>query len=131
MPNEDELPWQPDIAAMLTDQTSACKPAREAIAAGAEVQLSDGEAPFWMVFGIVATRLRRSLARNVQVTIGLDETVEILARHRGENFRNGTILSADRLWFFNLYFDATGAKLLACSGVERPRRPSTKDSFEP
>ncbi|MER5373425.1 hypothetical protein [Streptomyces sp. NPDC002553] len=30
-----------------------------------------------------------------------------------------------------LYLDATGTELLACSGVKRPRRPSTKDSFEP
>ncbi|CAL9329352.1 hypothetical protein SUDANB105_00040 [Streptomyces sp. enrichment culture] len=131
MATEDQHPWNPNIAAMLTNQTSACKPAREAIAAGAEVKVWDREVPQWMVAGIAATRLRRSLKRGLQEIIGLDETVEILARHRGENLRTGTIDSADRLWFFNLYFDATGTELLACSGVKRPRRPSTKDSFEP
>ncbi|MFJ8082795.1 hypothetical protein ACIQ6Y_19520 [Streptomyces sp. NPDC096205] len=131
MATEDEPPWHPDITAMLTDQTSACKPAREAIAAGAEVKVWDSEVPQWMVAGIAATRLRRSLKRGLQETIGLDETVEILARHRGEQLRTGTILAADRLWFFNLYFDATGTELLACSGVKRPRRPSTQGSFEP
>ncbi|MFE7328022.1 hypothetical protein ACFU8W_24105 [Streptomyces sp. NPDC057565] len=131
MATEDEPPSQPDIVAMLTDQTSACKPAREAIAAGAEVRVGDGEVPQWMVAGIAATRLRRSLARGWPETIGLDETVEILARHRGEQLRAGTIDPADRSWFFNLYFDATGTELLACSGVKRPPRPSTKDSFEP
>ncbi|MEU7398866.1 hypothetical protein ACIQUO_26025 [Streptomyces albogriseolus] len=131
MATEDEFPWHPDIPAMLTDQTSACKPAREAIAAGAEVKVWDSEVPQWMVAGIAATRLRRSLKRGLQETIGLDETVEILARYRGEQLRTGTILAADRLWFFNLYFDATGTELLACSGVNLSRRPSTKDSLEP
>ncbi|MFI0960624.1 hypothetical protein ACH4S8_04260 [Streptomyces sp. NPDC021080] len=130
MATEDKPPSQP-IAAMLTDQTSACKPAREAIAAGAEVQVSDRSAPHWMVHGIAATRLRRSLKRGLPKTVGLDETVEILARHRGEQLRTGTVLAVDRLWFFNLYFDATGTELLACSGVKRSRRPSAKDSFEP
>ncbi|MGX1090895.1 hypothetical protein RKD47_001576 [Streptomyces albogriseolus] len=131
MATEDEPPWHPDIPAMLTDQTSACKPAREAIAAGAEVKVWDSEVPQWMVAGIAATRLRRSLKRGLQETIGLDETVEILARYRGEQLRTGTILAADRLWFFNLYFDATGTELLACSGVKLSRRPSTKDSLDP
>ncbi|MFF0428360.1 hypothetical protein ACFYUJ_28665 [Streptomyces sp. NPDC004520] len=131
MATGDEPPSQPDIAAMLTDQTSACKPAREAIAAGAEVWVSDKEAPQWMVAGIAATRLKRSLARGLQEIVGLDETVEILARHRGEQLRTGIIAAADRLWVFTLYFDATGTELLACSGVKRSRRLSTKDSFEP
>ncbi|NNN36161.1 hypothetical protein HLK59_38535 [Streptomyces sp. S3(2020)] len=131
MATEAEHPSQPDITVMLTNQTSACKPAREAIAAGAEVRVVDGAAPHWMVAGIAATRLRRSLKRGLPETIGLDETVEILARHRGEQLLTGTIDAADRIWFFNLYFDATGTELLACSGVKRFRRPSTKDSFEP
>lgn len=131
MATEDEPPSQPDIAALLTNQTSACKPAREAIAAGAEVKVWDGEVPQWMVAGIAATRLRRSLKRGLQEIIGLDETVEILARHRGEQLRTGIIDTVDRLWFFDLYFDATGTELLACSGAKRPRRSSTKDSSEP
>ncbi|MFJ4407677.1 hypothetical protein [Streptomyces sp. NPDC088910] len=131
MATEDEHPWQPNITAMLTDQTSACKPAREAIAAGAEVKVWDDEVPQWMVAGIAATRLRRTLARGLQEVIGLDETVAILARHRGEQLRTGIIDAADRLWFFTLYFDATGTELLACSGVKRSRQPSTKDSFTP
>ncbi|MEU8512900.1 hypothetical protein AB0C76_15110 [Kitasatospora sp. NPDC048722] len=130
MATEDEPPHRPDIAAMLTDQTSACKPAREAIAAGADVKILDREAPQWMVAGIAATRLKRSVARGLQETIGLDESVEILARHRGEQLRTGIIDSADGLWSFTLYFDATGTELLACSGVKRSRRHSAMDSFE-
>ncbi|MER7001408.1 hypothetical protein [Streptomyces sp. NPDC000410] len=130
MATEDEHPRHPDIAAMLTNQTSACKAARAAIAAGGEVQVSEGEVPQWMVAGIAATRLRRSLKRGWPTTLGLDESVEILARHRGEQLRAGSILSADRSWLFNLYFDATGTELLACSGVKRPPQPSTKGSCE-
>ncbi|MGI5143726.1 MULTISPECIES: hypothetical protein [unclassified Streptomyces] len=116
MATEDEHPSQPDIAAMLTDQTSACKAAREAIAAGGKVQIFDRLAPHWMVHGIAATRLGLSLKRGLPKTIGLDETVEILARHRGEQLRTGIIDAADRLSFFTLYFDATGTELLACDG---------------
>ncbi|MFE6497082.1 hypothetical protein [Streptomyces sp. NPDC057748] len=124
MATEDENPSQPDITAMLQGQTSACEAARDAIAAGGEVMLYDGQAPHWMVFGIAATRLRRSLKIGL-TTVGLDETVEILrTRHRDEQLRTGNIVAADRSWFFTLYFDATGTELLACSGVknERPSR---------
>ncbi|MCX5009563.1 hypothetical protein OG765_00935 [Streptomyces sp. NBC_00555] len=124
MATEDENPRHPDITAMLKGQTSACKAARDAISAGGEVMLYDGQAPHWMVFGIAATRLKRSLKIGL-TTLGLDETVEILrARHRDEQLRTGNIVAADRSWFFTLYFDATGTELLACSGVknERPSR---------
>ncbi|MFJ8871803.1 hypothetical protein ACIRD6_39570 [Streptomyces sp. NPDC102473] len=130
MAAEDEHPHHPDVAAMLKDQTSACAAARAAIAAGGEVEVPEGAVPQWMVAGIAATRLRRSLKRGRPTTLGLDETVEILARHRGGQLRAGTILSADRSWLFNLYFDATGTELLACSGVKRPPRPRAKDSCE-
>ncbi|MFD3442936.1 hypothetical protein ACFWU3_36240 [Streptomyces sp. NPDC058685] len=130
MAAEDEHSRQPDIAAMLTDQTSACSAARDAIAAGGKVVVWDDEVPQWMVCGIAATRLRR-VSRTGQLTLGLDETVEILAQRRGEQLRTGIIETVDRIWFFNLYFDATGTELLACSGVKRPPRPATTDSLEP
>ncbi|MFE7710424.1 hypothetical protein ACFU6I_32630 [Streptomyces sp. NPDC057486] len=120
MATEDESPSPPDITEMLKDQTSACKAARDAIAAGGEVLLYDGQPPVWMVRGIAATRLRRSLRIGL-TTLGLDETVEILrARHRDGQLRTGNIVAADRSWFFTLYFDATGTELLACSGLKRP-----------
>jgi hypothetical protein len=103
---------------------------RDALAAGGEVVVWDREVPQWMVAGIASTRLRWSLKPGL-TTLGLDETVEILARHRDEQLRTGIINAADRSWFFTLYFDATGTEVLACSGVKRSPRPSTKDSFEP
>jgi len=63
-------------------------------------------------------RLRRSLKIGL-TTLGLDETVEILAQHRGERLRTGVIDAADRSWHFTLYLNATGTELLACSGVRR------------
>ncbi|MEU3774332.1 hypothetical protein AB0F11_14230 [Streptomyces sp. NPDC032472] len=123
MATEDESPSPPDITVMLKDQTSACKAARDAIAAGGEVMLYDGQAPMWMVLGIAATRLRRSLKIGL-TTLGLDESVEILrARDRDEQLRTGNIVAAGRSWFFTLYFDATGTELLACSGVKNERPP--------
>ncbi|MFC8430461.1 hypothetical protein [Streptomyces sp. NPDC057253] len=123
---EDENPGQPDITAMLKDQTSACKAARDAIAAGGEVMLYDGQPPKWMVLGIAATRLKRSLKIGL-TTLGLDESVEILrARPRDERLRTGNIVAADRRWFFTLYFDATGTELLACSGVKKVRGDAQK-----
>ncbi|MFB7512662.1 hypothetical protein [Streptomyces sp. NPDC056144] len=126
MATEDENPRQPDISAMLQDQTRACEAARDAIAAGGEVMLYDGNPPQWMVLGIAATRWKRSLRTGV-TTLGLDETVEILStRHRDEHLRTGNIVAADRSWFFTLYFDSTGTELLACSGVKN-ERPSRRD----
>lgn len=123
MTTEDEHPSRPDITAMLKDQTSACKAARDAIAAGGEVMLYNGQPPQWMALGIAATRLKRS-SKTGLTTLGLDETVEILrARHRDEHLRTGNIVAADRSWFFTLYFDASGTELLACSGVKNERPP--------
>ncbi|MFC9863588.1 MULTISPECIES: hypothetical protein [unclassified Streptomyces] len=124
MATEDVNPSQRDITVMLEDQTSACKAARDAIAAGGKVMLYDRQPPQWMVLGIAATRLKRSLKIGL-TTLGLVETVEILgALPRDEQLRIGNIVAADRSWFFTLYFDATGTELLACSGVknERPSR---------
>jgi hypothetical protein len=120
MATEDESPSQSNIAAMLTDQTRACQAARDAIAAGGQVTVWDNEVPHWMVGGIAATRLRRSLKIGL-TTLGLDETVEILAQHRDKQLRTGIIDAADRSWHFTLYFDATGTELLACSGVKREK----------
>ena len=121
-----EQPSPAGIAAMLTDQTSACEAARDAIAVGGEVVVLDREVPQWMVAGIAWRRLGTSSKRG-QPTLALDETVEILARHRGEQLRTATIDMPDRSWFFNVYFDATWTELLACSGVNRSRSPGTKD----
>ncbi|MFF8638906.1 hypothetical protein ACF052_32455 [Streptomyces pilosus] len=128
MATEDENPRHPDITAMLKGQTIACKAARDAIVANGEVMLYDGQAPHWMVFGIAATRLRRSLRIGL-TTLGLDETVEILRARHDEHLRTGNIVAADRSWFFTLYFDATGTELLACSGVKN-ERPSRRDGQE-
>ncbi|MER6571415.1 hypothetical protein ABT288_35840 [Streptomyces sp. NPDC001093] len=61
----------------------------------------DERVPQWMGAGITRTRLRWSLKRG-RTTLGLHETVEILARHRDEQLRTGVIDAADRSWSFTL-----------------------------
>ncbi|MFJ9611498.1 hypothetical protein ACIRS1_34680 [Kitasatospora sp. NPDC101176] len=125
MTSQSEHPARPDLAAMLTDQTTACAPAREALLAGGRLRFSSRVAPDWTVRGIAATRL--GWARKVGlVTLGLDESVEILSRHRDVSFLTGLLDAPDRSWFFTLYFDATGTGLLACSAVKN--QPSTRKS---
>ncbi|MFJ9455213.1 hypothetical protein ACIRST_09045 [Kitasatospora sp. NPDC101447] len=123
MTSQNEHPTRPGLAAMLADQTAACAPAREALLAGGELRLFDRELPDWMVRGIAATRLRR--ARRIGLTtVGLDESVEILSRHRDVPFRTGLLDAPDRSWFFTLYFNAAGTELLACSAVKN--QPATR-----
>ncbi|MER7585017.1 hypothetical protein [Kitasatospora sp. NPDC097691] len=130
MTSQNEHPTRPGLAAMLADQTAACAPAREALLAGGELWLFDREVPDWMVRGIAATRLRR--ARRIGLTtVGLDESVEILSRHRDVPFRTGLLDAPDRSWFFTLYFNATGTELLACSAVKNQpptRKPTRRPS---
>ncbi|MFF1868411.1 hypothetical protein [Kitasatospora herbaricolor] len=129
MTSQSEHPTRPDLAAMLTDQTAACTPAREALLTDGKLWFSDGVAPDWMVRGIAATRLR--WARRIGLTtLGLDESVEILSRHRDVPLRTGLLDAPDRSWFFTLYFDATGTELLACSAVKN-RPPSRKPTRRP
>ncbi|MFD7731125.1 hypothetical protein ACFV6F_12165 [Kitasatospora phosalacinea] len=116
---ENGEPVRPgDVVAMLADRTGACAMAREAVAAGGEVSALGDPVPHWMVHGIAARRLR-STRRTGQPTVGLDESVAVLRQHPGEMVRTGTIRTVDRSWHFQLYFDATGTALLACSAVGR------------
>ncbi|GAA1937803.1 hypothetical protein [Kitasatospora viridis] len=130
MTSQSEHRARPDLAATLTGQTVACAPAREALLAGGKLRFSGRVTPDWMVRGIAATRL--GLARKVGlVTLGLDESVEILSRHRDVSFLTGSLDAPDRSWFFTLYFDATGTELLACSAVKNQpptRKPTPRPS---
>lgn len=109
---------------MLKDQTRACAGCREAIpSGGAQVILFDHAIPLYMACGSAATRLKIAAKRGI-TTVGLDESVEILARHPGELVRTGLVDAPDRSWHYTLYFDATGTELLACSAV-KGRPPAT------
>ncbi|WP_331769385.1 hypothetical protein OG948_37040 (plasmid) [Embleya sp. NBC_00888] len=57
-------------------------------------------------------------------TLGLDESVEILARHRDDRSHTGISDAADHSRQFALYFDAAGTEFVACGGIER--EPSSK-----
>ncbi|HEY9327507.1 MAG TPA: hypothetical protein VIS09_04590 [Streptomyces sp.] len=60
------------------DQTSACKAARDALAAGGEGTLHGGRPPQWMVLDIAATGVKQSLQIGL-TTVGLDKSVETSA----------------------------------------------------
>ncbi|MCX5097642.1 hypothetical protein OOK36_55400 [Streptomyces sp. NBC_00365] len=122
MATEDEHPPQPDIAAMLTDQTSACSTARDAIAAGGEVIVWDGLVPASQHVGVFRIRLR-SIERHGNTALGLDESIQILRQHGDEPVRTGCITS--RSVAFTLFLNADATQLLACGGVKReaPKEP--------
>ncbi|WP_405810797.1 hypothetical protein OG729_38600 [Streptomyces sp. NBC_00210] len=61
----------------------------------------------------------RVTQRHGQVTLGLDETVGILEAAGGELLRSGSIRTADRVWTFTLFLNATATTVLACAGVAR------------
>ncbi|MFJ8475909.1 hypothetical protein [Kitasatospora sp. NPDC094011] len=124
---QNEYPPRPGLVAMLADQTAACAPAREALLAGGEIRLFGRAVPDWMVRGITFSRLQH--ARRIGlVTVGLDESVEILSRHRDVPLRTVLLDAPDRSWFFTLYFNATATELLACSAVKNqpPTRKPTR-----
>ncbi|MFE4540231.1 hypothetical protein ACFRKB_35060 [Streptomyces scopuliridis] len=122
MVTEDQHPPQPDIAAMLTDQTSVCSAARDAIAAGGEVTVWDGLAPASRHAGVYRGRLR-SVERHGGTALGLDEAIQILRQQGDEPVRTGCITS--RYWAFTLFLNADATQLLACGGVKRetPKEP--------
>ncbi|WP_330293401.1 hypothetical protein [Streptomyces sp. NBC_00576] len=66
MATEDDHPAQPDIAAMPTDQTSACSAARDAIAAGGEVIVWDGLVPASRHVGVFRIRLRSCVTSSLR-----------------------------------------------------------------
>ncbi|MFE2521648.1 hypothetical protein ACFXG9_41525 [Streptomyces mirabilis] len=116
MATEDEHPPQPDIAAMLTDQTSACGAARDAIATGGEVIVWDGLVPASQHVGVFRIRLR-SIERHGNTALGLDESIQILRQHGDEPVRTGCITSPSVA--FTLFLNADATQLLACGGVKR------------
>ncbi|QKW22535.1 hypothetical protein HUT16_28725 [Kitasatospora sp. NA04385] len=128
---ERRPPVRPEeVVALLAEQTGACAMAREAVRAGGEVVLLPDPAPHWMVFGNSAGRLRRT-RHTGQLTVGLDESVAILREHGGAWLRTGWIETVDRSWWFLLYFDATGAELLACAAVRLPPRTAAGGAVRP
>ncbi|MET7352939.1 hypothetical protein [Streptomyces mirabilis] len=122
MATEDEHWPQPDIAAMLTDQTSACGAARDAIAAGGEVIVWDGLVPASRHIGVFRIRLR-SIERHGDTALGLEESIQILRQHGDEPVRTGCITSPSVA--FTLFLNADATQLLSCGGVKReaPKEP--------
>ncbi|MBD0692993.1 hypothetical protein [Streptomyces sp. CBMA123] len=103
-----------DLARMLTDQTPACAPAREALLAGGTFDVWDRPLPARHHFGVYARRLRNARRRGVP-TLGVTEALRILERAGGEPLRPGRIVTADGAWAFVLFLDASATAVLACA----------------
>jgi hypothetical protein len=58
------------------------------------------------------------------LTIGLDETVGVLEATGDELFRVGSIRTADRVWTFMLFLNATATTVMACADAARTSRDS-------
>ncbi|MFI6983981.1 hypothetical protein ACIBSV_35925 [Embleya sp. NPDC050154] len=104
-----------DLLTMLTEQTAACGPARQALLSEGTFVIWDGLVPANRHAQTYRTRLRRLRKRKPeQPTPGLAETVDILERADDELLRLGQINTADRAWTFMLFLDAAATTVLAC-----------------
>lgn len=103
-----------DLASMLTDQTPACGPARDALLAGGTFVVCDGLVPADRLFHTYQTRLRLAQKRGL-ATLGLTETVGILEHAEDEALRIGLIKTADQAWTFMLFLNAAATTVLACA----------------
>ncbi|MGW6849229.1 hypothetical protein ACWGCK_10775 [Streptomyces virginiae] len=107
-----------DLCEMLAEQTPACGRAREALLSGGAFDVWEGLVPADRHFHTYRTRSRVT-QRHRQVTLGLDETVDILEGAGDKLLRSGLIRTADRVWTFTLFLNAAATTVLACAGVAR------------
>lgn len=110
-----------DLCEMLTEQTPACGPAREALLSGGAFDVWEGLVPAKQLFHTYRIR-GRVVPRRRQVTLGLDETVGILEATGDELLHIGSIGTADQAWTFTLFLNAAANTVLACIGVDRTSR---------
>nr|WSX47937.1 hypothetical protein OG409_02620 [Streptomyces sp. NBC_00974] len=108
-----------ELSALLDEDNTACRPAREALLSGGRFAVQDGLVPAGRLGSAYGMRLRRIRLRGRQ-TLALDETVGILQRAADEPIRTGEIIAADQSWTFMLFLDATATTVLACGGVSPP-----------
>ncbi|MBU6532169.1 hypothetical protein [Streptomyces mayonensis] len=109
-----------DLTAMLAEQTPACGPARHALLTGGTFAVWAGLVSADQLFRTYRARLRLTQKRG-QPTLALAETVEILKATEDELLRIGRIDTADRVWTFMLFLNATASMVLACTGVATTR----------
>ncbi|MDX3588930.1 hypothetical protein [Streptomyces europaeiscabiei] len=107
-----------DLTELLSEQTTACGPARDALIAGGTFVVWDGLVPANELAGIYRARLRRTQRRG-QPTLALSATVDILFQAAEEPIRIGRIDTTDASWTFMLFLNATATAVLACTGVAR------------
>ncbi|MFI0264972.1 hypothetical protein ACH4OW_38945 [Streptomyces sp. NPDC017056] len=116
---------------MLGKQSTACRPARDALIAGGTFIVWDGLVPANRLAHTYRTRLRIAQKRG-QPTLALAATVNRPSHAAQEPLRIGhigRIDAADTSWAFMLFLNATATALLACTGVARsePRAEPASD----
>ncbi|MCX4690596.1 hypothetical protein OG401_40990 [Kitasatospora purpeofusca] len=109
-----------DLAGMLTDQTPACPPARDALLTGGTFDVWDRLIPAGHHFGVYSFRDRNTRRRGI-ATLGLTESLGILERAGEEPLRTARITTADGAWVFMLFLDAEATTVLACARGGRVR----------
>ncbi|MFC7830773.1 hypothetical protein [Streptomyces sp. NPDC057375] len=107
-----------DLCEMLSEQTPACGPAREALLSGGAFDVWECLVPVGQLFHTYRVR-HRVAQRHGQPTLGLDETLGILDAAEDEVLRIGSIRTGDGHWTFVLFFNAAATTVLACAGVAR------------
>jgi hypothetical protein len=110
-----------ELAAILSDQTPACEPARAALLDGGDFAVWDGSVSSRQLADIYTARLRRARKRGTE-TLALPSTVDTLARLEAAQVRIGCIFSPDRTWAFMLFLADDTSAVLACTGVRRAER---------
>ncbi|MGW6688049.1 hypothetical protein [Streptomyces sp. NPDC054961] len=108
-----------ELAALLDEDSTACRAARAALLAGGHFTVGDGLVPAGRLGSTYGMRLRRIRLRGRR-TLALEETVGVLQGAADEPVRTGEITAADRSWTFMLFLDATATTVLACGGVSPP-----------
>ncbi|MEV6683213.1 hypothetical protein AB0N09_41125 [Streptomyces erythrochromogenes] len=107
---------------MLREQTPACGPARDALAAGGAFDIGDGLVPASRHAGVFAIRIRTA-ARRGHTVEGLAASVDILRQTGEERVRTGSIRSVDRSSVFTIFLNSSATDVLACAGGRLPGHP--------
>lgn len=114
---------------MLGEQTPACGPAREALAAGGAFSVGDGLVPAGRHAGVFARRLRGA-ARRGRTVGGLAASVDILRQVGEERVLTGLIDSVDGSSAFTVFLNSSATEVLACAGGLRPQFLPSADTPE-
>ncbi|MFF3113243.1 hypothetical protein ACFVSN_29100 [Kitasatospora sp. NPDC057904] len=118
-----------ELAALLTDQTPACGPARRALLSGGAFDVGTNLIPARRLAGVYSRRERRILERGLY-SLGLAESLAILRQAGDGALRVAVVQTPDCSGPFIVFLDATAPRVLAC--LDSPRfLPRPLDTHRP